>query len=502
VSDDATPRLGLPYLAAGQAQKHVTLNEALARLDGLVQTTVESRAVAAQPADPADGALYILPVDATGEAWSGRPAGTLMRFEAGAWLPLPAVEGSLAWIADEALLVARFDDDWGPASPDIDLRNVPLLGVGTTADTANPLAVRANGVLLTALAGSEGGDGDLRLTVNKEAAGDTVSLVFQSGFSGRAEFGLAGDEDFSVKVSPDGAAWTQALGIDRTTGQATFARSPARPQAVTAFTANGAYEVPDWARRLVLVAVGGGGGGGGGAAGTNSVNRSGGAGGGAGGLTREIIDIAELSGGSLDVVVGAGGAAGSSVTGVSAGGAGGPGGDSSIVDGGAVLAIAGGGSGGAGGTTSNSNGGGGGFGATPGNPGGNGSIANNPVAGGEQICGVGPGGGGGGGGLSTGSATTSGREGGHGSLAGQRAARGTGGAAGSAGTPGAAKAWTRGCGAGGGGGGGVASTNAGAGGAGGTPGGGGGGGGASRDAYTSGAGGAGARGEVWIIAIG
>ena len=57
MSDDASPRLGLPYLAAAQAQKHVILNEALMRFDGLVQTAVESRSVAAQPASPADGAL-------------------------------------------------------------------------------------------------------------------------------------------------------------------------------------------------------------------------------------------------------------------------------------------------------------------------------------------------------------------------------------------------------------------------------------------------------------
>lgn len=502
MSDDATPRLGLPYLAAGQAQKHVTLNEALARLDGLVQTTVESRAVAAQPADPADGALYILPADATGETWSGRPAGTLMRFEAGAWLALPAVEGGLAWIADEALLVARADDGWAPVAPEVDLQNIPLLGVGATADAANPLTARVNGVLLTARPAADGGDGDLRLTVNKESAGDTASVLFQSGYSGRAEFGLTGDEDFSVKVSPDGAAWTQALGIDRTTGQATFARSPARAQHVTIFTADGAYDPPDWARRLVLVAIGGGGGGGGGAAGTNAASRAGGGGGGAGGVMREVLDISELSGAVLDVVVGAGGAAGAGVTGVTAGGAGGAAGESRVCDGAAVLVAAGGGSGGGGGTTSSGAPGMGGFGSTPGNAGGGGGTASNAAAGGELICGAGPGGGGGGGGVNTASATASGREGGHGCLAARRSARGDGGTGGGPGSPGAAKAWERGCGAGGGGGGGIASTNGGDGGAGGAPGGGGGGGGASRDTHTSGAGGAGARGEVWIIAIG
>ena len=66
MSDDHSARLGLPYLAAGQMQKHVTLNEALTRLDTLTQTAVISRGQAAQPGDPDDGDLYILPVGATG----------------------------------------------------------------------------------------------------------------------------------------------------------------------------------------------------------------------------------------------------------------------------------------------------------------------------------------------------------------------------------------------------------------------------------------------------
>jgi UDP-N-acetylmuramyl tripeptide synthase len=54
MSDDASARLGLPYLAAGQLQKHVTLNEALTRLDALTQMAVVSRTTTAQPAAPPD----------------------------------------------------------------------------------------------------------------------------------------------------------------------------------------------------------------------------------------------------------------------------------------------------------------------------------------------------------------------------------------------------------------------------------------------------------------
>jgi hypothetical protein len=40
----------------------------------------------------------------------------------------------------------------------------------------------------------------------------------QTNFSGRAEFGLIGDDDLTIKVSPDGSAWSTALVADRATG--------------------------------------------------------------------------------------------------------------------------------------------------------------------------------------------------------------------------------------------------------------------------------------------
>ncbi|MCF8506436.1 MAG: DUF2793 domain-containing protein [Caulobacter sp.] len=114
MSDDATPRLGLPYVAAGQAQKHVTVNEAFARLDGLVQTAVVSRSLAVEPADPDDGALYILPGSATGEVWAGAEEGALIRFEAGGWQTVARRAGHLVWVSDETLALVFDGDDWRP----------------------------------------------------------------------------------------------------------------------------------------------------------------------------------------------------------------------------------------------------------------------------------------------------------------------------------------------------------------------------------------------------
>jgi len=49
---DATTHLLLPYILAAQAHKHVTHNEALRILDGLVQLSVLDRDLAAPPGSP------------------------------------------------------------------------------------------------------------------------------------------------------------------------------------------------------------------------------------------------------------------------------------------------------------------------------------------------------------------------------------------------------------------------------------------------------------------
>ena len=57
---DITTNLLLPYILAAQAQKHVTHNDALRLLDGLVQLSVKGRDLTAPPASPAEGARYIV----------------------------------------------------------------------------------------------------------------------------------------------------------------------------------------------------------------------------------------------------------------------------------------------------------------------------------------------------------------------------------------------------------------------------------------------------------
>ena len=66
----------------------------------------------------------------------------------------------------------------------------------------------------------------VQLKLNKNAATDTASILYQDAFSGRAEIGLTGDDNFHFKVSADGATWFDALGINAATGAAAVLADP------------------------------------------------------------------------------------------------------------------------------------------------------------------------------------------------------------------------------------------------------------------------------------
>jgi hypothetical protein len=110
---DESPNLDLPYLLASQAQKHVTHNEALRMLDGLVQMSVKDRHLATPPGSPAEGDRYIVPAGATGD-WSGW-AGSVALYSDGAWLRLaPNGPGWLAWVEDEKVVLVWSGTAWVP----------------------------------------------------------------------------------------------------------------------------------------------------------------------------------------------------------------------------------------------------------------------------------------------------------------------------------------------------------------------------------------------------
>jgi hypothetical protein len=214
---DDTPILSLPLILPAQAQKHVTHNEALRLLDIVVQLAVHDRDRTAPPATPTEGDRYIVADGATG-SWAGKD-GRIAAFWGGTWAFVSPADGWLARVLDENLTLVYRNGIWEEATDPP--HSTDYLGINTTADTLNRLAVSAPATLLT-----HDGAGH-QLKVNKAAPGDTASLLFQSGWSGRAEMGLAGNDDFSIKISPDGTNYVTGLAVAAASGAVRL------PQAVT-----------------------------------------------------------------------------------------------------------------------------------------------------------------------------------------------------------------------------------------------------------------------------
>ncbi|MFN8958597.1 MAG: DUF2793 domain-containing protein [Hyphomonadaceae bacterium] len=208
-----TNRLNLPLLLASQADKHVTYNEAMLALDACIQLTLVSRALSAPPAEPTEGDCYIPKTPATG-AWGGLQD-QLIAFQNGGWQPVPAKAGWLGWVVDEGINI-RFDGSTWHAVPMVSSVNpIDQIGVNTTADITNRLAVKSEGVLFSH---PNEAIGNLQVKLNKSQPNATGSLLFQTGWSGRAEIGLIGSEDLTIKVSQDGSTFKTALSIDRLSG--------------------------------------------------------------------------------------------------------------------------------------------------------------------------------------------------------------------------------------------------------------------------------------------
>jgi hypothetical protein len=94
-----TPRLGLALLDGGQAQKHVTVNEALSRLDALASASVASRRHATPPAATDEGSVWLVAAPAGG-AWAGAEGRLALR-QNGGWVFHAPEPGRRAFFVDE-----------------------------------------------------------------------------------------------------------------------------------------------------------------------------------------------------------------------------------------------------------------------------------------------------------------------------------------------------------------------------------------------------------------
>ncbi len=214
---DTSAHLALPFIFPGQAQKHVTLNEVIGLLDALIQCHLIDTERTEPPTSPNNGDRHLVASGSTG-SWVGKDHHIAVLID-GAWAFLAPKTGWQVTSEQDDLLRTYDGTSWEPAT-----LQLGKAGINTPADESNRLAVSSDGSLFT-----HAGSGH-QLKLNKAAASDTASLLWQTGFEGRAEIGLTGDDNLHIKIADLSDTWLDALVLDRAKGWVGLNEaSPAQP---------------------------------------------------------------------------------------------------------------------------------------------------------------------------------------------------------------------------------------------------------------------------------
>ncbi|QBX99850.1 DUF2793 domain-containing protein [Rhodophyticola sp. CCM32] len=199
-----TPHLNLPLLSPSQAQKHVTVNAGLSRLDGMVQLRLQSVTQNDPPGVAEDGICYGVPSNGV-NAWAGQ-GGNIAIFVNGGWDFVPPRRGFRAVILDQGVLAMHDGEDWRAGAVTLTqngagmaLRSVETdvtITAGASVETPvifpeRALAFGVTGLVTTAIGGATtwrlGVDGDdlrygsgLGVSLNSWVSGPSTPLVYWS----------------------------------------------------------------------------------------------------------------------------------------------------------------------------------------------------------------------------------------------------------------------------------------------------------------------------------
>jgi hypothetical protein len=161
-----TPVLSLPLLAASQAQKHVTVNEALARVDGLAQLVLVAIDVTTPPLAAPDGDVYAVPPGAV-NAWAGQDGKVAIAINGG-WEFVSPRRGWRAMILDQGAEAVFDGNDWrlgaltlSPGGAGVAMKSTEadvVIGAGGTATSpvlfpARSIAFGVTGRVISAITG-------------------------------------------------------------------------------------------------------------------------------------------------------------------------------------------------------------------------------------------------------------------------------------------------------------------------------------------------------------
>ncbi len=137
---EVTPRLGLPTLIPGQAQKEITVNECWSVLDAIVAGAVEEPARVDPPTAPVVGTSFIVASGATG-VWAGQD-GAIAAFTAGGWRVIAPIDGLCVLVKSTGETVRYSNGGWSLvlAAPQAAISDV---AGGATVDAESRAAISA-----------------------------------------------------------------------------------------------------------------------------------------------------------------------------------------------------------------------------------------------------------------------------------------------------------------------------------------------------------------------
>jgi hypothetical protein len=145
-----TPRLSLPTLVPGQAQKELFHNEALQCLDCIVAGSVEEPARNAPPSSPTPGQAYLVGSAPEGE-WSQYPD-HIAAFGEGGWRFVAPVAGLCVFDRSTEMVVAYRSGGWEAGI--VRASTMVINGQQVVGPQAGPIADPAGGANIDAEARS------------------------------------------------------------------------------------------------------------------------------------------------------------------------------------------------------------------------------------------------------------------------------------------------------------------------------------------------------------
>ncbi|WP_284359506.1 DUF2793 domain-containing protein [Candidatus Phycosocius spiralis] len=196
----------MEWLVASQADKHVTLNSALKKIDTLLGACVLSRRSSPPANSTENGDCFLLNAAGTG-AWNGFPIGSIATFDAGVWQYVICPAGTILTVVEENLVLLRLSNDWVPLRT-----SLGLLAIGGS-DTSD-WSIKAIGRGLSLQAGETGTyAGSVYASLNRLNANKSSLILHETLNGAKVRSGYVDSDTYKIELATPGGAWKEGLSI-------------------------------------------------------------------------------------------------------------------------------------------------------------------------------------------------------------------------------------------------------------------------------------------------